>query len=136
MLPDVPRGWTPTVVPLEEQDQLARRLEEIGFAILKLNSPMRSELDFHTAIARLLSFPDYYGKNWDAFHDSIREWALQDDAPTAILWSGWEQWLSSDLQTFLHTVAMLVEANELPRQLVIFMPGPTSLPNIEGESTR
>ena len=32
MLPDVPRGWTPTVVRSREQDQLARRLEDIGFA--------------------------------------------------------------------------------------------------------
>ncbi|TMF76163.1 MAG: barstar family protein [Chloroflexi bacterium] len=127
MLPEIPRGWTPRIIPLEDHERIARRLEEIGFVVLHLTDPMKSERDFHTAIARLLEFPDYYGKNWDAFHDSVADWARRDDQPTAILWSGWEDWLRSDLGGFLHTVAMLVEVNQLPRETVIFMPGPMHL---------
>lgn len=32
---------------------------------------IQSIAQFHTEIAKFLDFPDFYGKNWDAFWDAI-----------------------------------------------------------------
>jgi len=128
LLPWVRRGATPTVVPSREHDRLIRELAEVGFTVLLLAEPLDKEDDFHRAIARLLTFPDYYGRNWDAFNDSVREWALRDDAPVAIVWTGWEQWLRADVPGFVRTVARMTAVNDLPRQLEVFMAGPEALP--------
>jgi ribonuclease inhibitor len=34
---------------------------------------IKSRLELHAVLARALGFPDYYGKNWDAFNECIRD---------------------------------------------------------------
>lgn len=45
-------------------------MEEIRRAILDL-SGCKTLWDLHTRIQEALDFPDYYGKNWDAFWDCL-----------------------------------------------------------------
>lgn len=42
---------------------------------------------FLSACARCLSFPDYFGHNWDAFADSLDEFA-DDHRPVLVVWTG------------------------------------------------
>jgi len=34
---------------------------------------VKSGEELHTLLANALGFPDYYGKNWDAFNECIRD---------------------------------------------------------------
>jgi ribonuclease inhibitor len=36
-------------------------------------STIKSRLELHAVLARALGFPDYYGRNWDAFNECIRD---------------------------------------------------------------
>jgi len=92
-----------------------------------LEGIIETEDGFHEAIAKLLEFPVYYGRNWDAFDECIRDWARLDNRPTALVWSGWDGWLRADVPGVVRTVAMLGDLTKLDRQFEIFMVGPTRL---------
>ena len=36
-------------------------------------SSVSTREELHRQLARMLGFPDYYGKNWDAFEECIRD---------------------------------------------------------------
>jgi ribonuclease inhibitor len=36
-------------------------------------SSIKDRHELHAVLARALGFPDYYGKNWDAFDECIRD---------------------------------------------------------------
>lgn len=48
---------------------MAERLDQVEIDVSSVTS--REEL--HVLLARELGFPGYYGKNWDAFWDCIRD---------------------------------------------------------------
>jgi RNAse (barnase) inhibitor barstar len=126
-MPWAPRGWGPKVVAVEDRDRLREGLASAGFLVLFLDGRIESEPGFHEAIAKVLAFPDYYGKNWDAFDECIRDWAMLDDKPAALVWSRWDDWLRTDVPGFVRTVAMLADVGRLDRQLEVFMVGPIRL---------
>jgi len=48
---------------------------------------MTSRVDAHAELARAFDFPDYYGKNWDAFNDCMRDVVHDHDGSRfAVLW--------------------------------------------------
>jgi RNAse (barnase) inhibitor barstar len=48
---------------------MAERLDEVEIDLSSVTSPE----ELHALLARELCFPAYYGKNWDAFWDCIRD---------------------------------------------------------------
>ena len=66
-------------------DDLAGRLQAQGWKVgIVSGAPTKAEaLD---AIGKALDFPSYYGKNLDALTDCLRDL----EAPTALIWVGWE----------------------------------------------
>lgn len=49
-------------------------LREAGYHVVRGQaSAWLSEDDAHTDLARMFDFPDYYGRNWDAFNDCLRD---------------------------------------------------------------
>lgn len=127
LMPWLPRGAWPHVIAPADHGRLQQGLAAAGFEVHSLDEGIHTEKEFHVAIARVFAFPDYYGKNWDAFYDCIRDWAEPGEVPTALIWSGWDQWLREDVPGFLHTIAMLADVAKLERQLTIFMVGPLRL---------
>ncbi|WP_042374086.1 barstar family protein [Streptacidiphilus neutrinimicus] len=54
--------------------EAADRLRRAGFAVVDLDASGWATADaFHTDVAAALDFPDYYGRNLDAFNDCLRD---------------------------------------------------------------
>src|SRR6202022_408959 len=50
-----------------------------------------SEREMHDDLSRKLSFPDYYGMNWNALNDCLREdLIVRDDGGTVLLFDGFD----------------------------------------------
>ncbi|WP_084701709.1 barstar family protein [Streptacidiphilus anmyonensis] len=55
-------------------DEAADRLRRAGFAVVVLDASGWATADvFHADVAAALDFPDYYGRNLDAFNDCLRD---------------------------------------------------------------
>lgn len=64
----------------EVTPQLRAALEGVGVAAFDLDSrSIRSKDDFLRTIAEAMRFPDYFGMNWDAVIDCLRD--LSDRVP-------------------------------------------------------
>ena len=63
-------------------------MSTIGPVVIDL-SAVRTASDLHELLARKLAFPDYYGRNWDAFDECFGD----PDAgtlPDSVRFLGWE----------------------------------------------
>jgi RNAse (barnase) inhibitor barstar len=68
--------------------QLSEFLDSAGYARLDLDgSRVRDRATAHAQLAELFAFPDWYGGNWDAFHDCMFGWVSEHDgARVALVW--------------------------------------------------
>lgn len=68
-----------------------RDLEADGYRCVPLDcAAWASEADFHTAAASALNFPDYYGRNLDAFNDCIKSIKLGECRGLVLVFAHWE----------------------------------------------
>jgi RNAse (barnase) inhibitor barstar len=68
-----------------------RELEADGYRCVLLDcSAWASEADFHTEVASSLEFPDYYGRNLDAFNDCLSSIKLGECRGLVLVFSHWE----------------------------------------------
>jgi RNAse (barnase) inhibitor barstar len=65
--------------------------------------------DGHSAIAETFGFPDWWGKNWDAFYDCFADVELP--ARAALVWRDAELLAQTDLKTFAEAMAVLHEVS-------------------------
>jgi RNAse (barnase) inhibitor barstar len=75
-------------VEITAETHLNRFLDRFGYRRIELQGTrMTSRSDAHDELARAFGFPDYYGKNWDAFGDCLGDY-LSDPAqgPHAVIW--------------------------------------------------
>jgi RNAse (barnase) inhibitor barstar len=63
-----------------------------GIAIINV-SLVRTTEDLHELLSDRLGFPDYYGRNWDAFWDCIRD-PMQSVMPPVLLIYGFDDLLA------------------------------------------
>ncbi len=71
---------------LEVLDEDTAWLRREGYKLNEFDcSTWRTESDFHVDIVARLSFPDYYGRNLDAFNDCIDEIDVPDSGGRAIV---------------------------------------------------
>lgn len=62
-----------------------RWLESAGYRIHRFDAgSWCSEGDFHDSMAQLLGFPDYYGRNLNAFNDCLADLEIPDDGGVAL----------------------------------------------------
>jgi hypothetical protein len=55
---------------------------------------------FLTAIGAALDFPEWYGENFDALVDCLRDVSGSDGAGTVLLWEGWGPLAREDRRAF------------------------------------
>jgi RNAse (barnase) inhibitor barstar len=94
----------------EDAEQVLRReLARLNFSVFALaGREVRDANSLHSELARTFSFPDYYGRNWDAFNDCFDDPALP--RRSALLWTHAEQLAQADLKAFAEAVAVFREA--------------------------
>jgi RNAse (barnase) inhibitor barstar len=93
-------------------DQFASALADRGFTVATMRP--RSADDFHDELAAALSFPGYYGKNWDATHDCFRD--VDVAHPFALFWRNADHIAATDPKLFAEAAFVLcseLEALEL-----------------------
>ncbi len=133
--------WLPRAEPYflssVDQDRLVSDLRSSGFDVRILGGRVTSEPELHESLAEALSFPDYYGKNWDAFRDCLSDLPQGGQTSIALIWPDAHELANESLHSFVRSVHfMLSEADGLALrdqfQLEFFFVGE----GLTGERTR
>lgn len=76
-------------------------------------APAKTAEQFHTILADDLKFPDYYGKNWDAFRDVVMHANSHEiKLPKRAFFTGWwdlEETLPREAKLFTECVKELID---------------------------
>jgi RNAse (barnase) inhibitor barstar len=99
-------------------------LEALGFKVVRLDGTKITDREsFHTEVASTFGFPDYYGRNWDGFHDCFGD--LELPSHLAIVWTDADRLAAGDLKTFAEAVCVLHDEGhnepKLRSQLELFI---------------
>lgn len=68
--------------------------------------------EFLGVIGQTLGFPDYYGHNWDALVDCLREVGHGPEAGVVLLWDGWSTLAADDPDAFATALSVLTERSQ------------------------
>ncbi len=125
------RGQRVHVIAASREAEVRAALTGLGFEIHTLvGSAITNDAAFFQEAARGLGLPPWFGANWDAFLDSIGDFASAVPARKAVLWIDADQTLAHDLQTVLAAVDAFAAAalgagedDTEPRQLEVFLLG-------------
>ncbi|HEV7500166.1 MAG TPA: barstar family protein [Vicinamibacteria bacterium] len=109
------RGHRVHVVPAADEGKVRAALTGAGFEIVTLaGSAITNVSTLFEEMARAFRFPDYFGHNWAALLDCLRDLRDRENTRIALLWVDAGASLEADLQTFLDASEVLVEvASEL-----------------------
>ena len=90
-------------------EELVAGLVQGGYQIVRLDAgSWTKQADFHRDIKAALDFPDYYGRNLDAFNDCMRDvasWdygASRDATGTVLVFTGYDAFASREPQAAQH----------------------------------
>lgn len=89
---------------------------------------------FLTAIGTALDFPDWYGVNFDALADCLRDISGPDGAGTVLLWDGWGPLANDDRHAFDVAVDVLAgrSGDQPPFVVLLRGEGPeTTIPALD-----
>jgi RNAse (barnase) inhibitor barstar len=104
------RGHRVHVVGALEEPALRATLTAAGFEVVTLaGTAITNESTLFEEMARAFDFPDYFGHNWAALTDCLRDLRDRDNPRIALLWVSADASLAADLQTFLDAVLVLDE---------------------------
>ena len=81
-------------------EELAAMLQEQDGELFYLDgAEMTDKAQLMQEFAAVLNFPDYFGSNWDALHDCLRDvsWLDEDATHCVLLFDRWEKCTSSNL---------------------------------------
>lgn len=127
------RGEHVHVVPAEDEAKVRAALTEAGFEIVTVaGTAITNVSTLFAEMARAFRFPDYFGHNWAALMDCLRDLRDRENTRIALLWVDAAASLDADLQTFLDASEMLdavrselAEDDEFgdPHQLEVFLLG-------------
>lgn len=103
-----------------------------GWRAFVLDGRSVTDVDgLHTAIARACSFPDWYGRNWDALADCLTDLSWAPARGWVLLYEGWGMLARTDPQAwqlargvFFDTCTYWHEAGT-PFAVLLRGPGPT-----------
>lgn len=86
-------------------------LKEHGYKVRGMDaSNWRSEQNFHDDVKRILEFPEYYGKNMDAFNDCLSDLEISMDGGFAIAFLHFDEFYDA-LPERAHAVLDIIETN-------------------------
>ena len=122
-LPWVGRGFIHRLAPANMEGAIAD-LERLGFRVFQLDgTKIDGEPRLHEELAEAFEFPDYYGRNWDAFDECFSE--VEMSSRVAIVWTRADVLASRDLKTFAEAVCVFLEhgkkRSKMGVQLEIFV---------------
>ncbi len=102
--------------------QTSRRLTHAGWRVASMSDAGLSHASVLAAIGRVLHFPDHYGQNLDALWDCLSEL----DAPTALVWSDWQDAAVADPGDWARIMQVLRERTDAEPPFVLVLCSPDS----------
>ena len=103
-LPWVGRGFIHRLP--QDADAGVSDLERLGFRVFRLDgTKIKDRETFHRQVAEAFAFPDYYGRNWDAFNECFGEMDMPPHV--AVVWTDAHRLAAGDLKTVAEAVCML-----------------------------
>jgi hypothetical protein len=98
----------PTTSPAAE---VRREVEDAGWRFVHLDTAqVADKLSFLDRAAAAFAFPAWFGRNWDAFADSLAD--VRSARGTVVLWDGWRQFAQTDDQSFGVALDILRQRSE------------------------
>ncbi len=99
------------LIDRESEKELNDALTALGFKIFKIEgNGIDTEENFFIEVSKVLKFPGYFGKNWDAFHDCFGDFVIIESGPIALVWRDATASLEKSLKTFLRVTHELLSA--------------------------
>jgi RNAse (barnase) inhibitor barstar len=99
------------LIDQHSEKELYNALSSSGFKIFKIEgSSIISEENFFIEVSKVLKFPDYFGNNWDAFHDCFGDFVSVENGPIALIWRDATSTLDKSLKIFLKVAYELLSA--------------------------
>jgi len=93
-------------------DEDLARLRGEGYTMDEFDcSKWHAEADFHAEVAVRLAFPDYYGRNLDAFNDCLGEIEVADSGGRAIVLRRYDSFAQREPQVAQHILDILASAS-------------------------
>jgi len=124
------RGVRVHVANAQREDEVRRVLDAEGFVLRTLEgSRISGDVAFFHEAARALGFPEYFGRNWDAFHDCLGDVVFGPAERIAILWRDADESLAGDAQTVVNAASAFDSVgspgseDDDPAQLEVFLFG-------------
>jgi len=127
------RGHRLHVVPAAEEAKVRAALTAAGFEIVTVaGTAITNVSTLFAEMARAFPFPDYFGHNWAALMDCLRDLRDRENTRIALLWVDADASLDADLQTLLdacdlleNVASELAEDDEIgdAHQLEVFLLG-------------
>ncbi len=112
--------WHGSMRQESDTDQVRQAAEHAGWSLAMLDGwthPDKSGLLAEVAVA--LSFPSWFGNNFDALADCLRDVA----EPTVLLWDGWGPLASEDDRAFRTALDVFTERAGLPPPFAVLLRG-------------
>lgn len=128
------RRFQPGVFVVESPpiaSRIVRQAEAAGFFVAQINgSVAETRTAFLNQTARLLQFPDYFGHNWDAFDECIRDLEWLPASGYVIIWDHFERFAELEQEDWKIALSILERAVDYWRQagtpMFVFLAGPSS----------
>jgi hypothetical protein len=93
------------------EEILTHTLSRLGFSIVILEGErITGEGAFFSEVSSVLRFPPHFGKNWDAFADSLGELAYLPERRQAVIWRHASVSLKANLYVFVKAAHELLNA--------------------------
>ena len=104
----------PGVYPCESdagEDDVRAEVEEAGWTFVHLaTAGVEDKAAFLDRAAASFGFAGWFGRNWDAFRDSLGD--VRAERGTLVLWDGWDEFARVDEEAFAIALELMRERAE------------------------
>lgn len=91
---------------------MQREVEQAGWRFVHLDtSDVADKSGFLDRAAAAFGFAGWFGRNWDAFADSLSD--VRSETGTVVLWDGWSSFARADEQAFGVALEIIRERAEI-----------------------
>lgn len=118
-------------------ETLSNQAAKLGWRVFQLDgSQAHDKQSFLREAATAMSFPSYFGKNWDALEDSINDlgWAQADGY--VLVWEDAQNLAAQDPDSYKMALDILARAVKnwgkfkIPFYVLLKPPAPTAIPQL------
>lgn len=106
-------GTEPFFVAVDRHDDLVSRLSEVGFQVVEVDlSDCQTDEDFVARFGWAINAPEYFGENWDALNDVLRDHEPVGAWKIALIILGGRGFAARNLHGYSRVISLLLKISE------------------------